>query len=101
MSITELLAPEADRLPAPRVTGRHLESLLRQRGGYLVQDAAGAVYPLPDLSEDQAQDATVLVLLDYAGARSYLLEAGGETRYAAAARALSADLFGQHARGLL
>lgn len=90
-----------ERLPAPKVTGRHLEALVRQRGGYLVQDATGAIYPLPSLTEDQADDAAILVLLDYPGARAYLLEAGSETAYAAAARALSSDLFGQHARGLL
>ena len=55
--------------------------------------------PLPLLSDEQSADADLVVLLEHDMAIHYLF--GAEGKATDAAMAVTADLAGQHARGLL
>ena len=86
-------------LPAPKVTAAVLEAATYLRTAVVVQDATGAVYTLERLSAAQLDDPDLLVLVDHDAALDYVACAGGKV--AAAARAATARLGQQHARGLL
>jgi hypothetical protein len=94
VSIATLAAP-----PAPVVTAAHLRYLKARSFAVVVQDATGRVTPLPLLTDEQREDADLVVLLEHDQALAYLLEAEGKA--ADAAMAVTADLAGQQARGLL
>jgi hypothetical protein len=84
----------------PTITGTMLEALLRHPAGVLVQTVDGRVFPLPRLTDDQADDPDLVVLLTAEEGAGYLDEVGGKA-YGKAARDVTLDLFVQHARGLL
>ena len=86
-------------LTAPRITTADMAYLLQHPTGVVVQDGAGATYPLPQLTTVQADDPDVVVLLTASQAEGYAGEAAGKN--ALAAKAATLDLYAQHARGLL
>lgn len=97
MSIAILAAVTAPA--APVVTAAHVRYLKARPFAVLVQDGTGRVVPLPLLTDEQSADADLVVLLEHDAAVDYLVEAEGKATDAA--MAVTADLAGQHARGLL
>lgn len=81
------------RSAASKITAEVFTTLLRHSAGVIVQDDSGAVRALARLTEEQADDPQLVVLLDHYAANDYLAEAGG--KIPAAARQATSDLQAQ------
>jgi hypothetical protein len=99
MSQTTLTDDLLGNLPAPRVTAPMIELATMLPSAVVIQDGDGATYALDRLSPAQADDPTIVVLVDHHAALAFVDQAGG--RPAAAAKLVTALFAAQHARGLL
>lgn len=86
-------------MPAPKVTTAMLELVTILPEAAVVQTDDGATFALERLSTAQADDPTVVVLVDHRAALDYVARGGG--RVGAGAKLINAALAAQHARGLL
>lgn len=96
MSTATLEAPAARptrRPAASKITTEVMTTVLRHTTAVIVQDDAGAVRAIVRLSDEQADDPQLIVLLDHYTANDYLAEAGG--KIPAAARQATSDLQAQ------
>lgn len=90
---------ETHTLPAPKISAVMLELVTIVTGAAIVQTDDGATFALEHLTTAQAEDPTVVVLVDHSAALDYVARAGG--RVAAGTKLANAALRAQHARGLL
>jgi hypothetical protein len=88
------------RIPAPRITTSTLRTVVSDRNAVAVQMPTGDVEAAPSgLTKLQSMNPDLVVVLDYAAAASFLADAAGDHK--AAAATATAVLRWQHAQGLL